>query len=77
MKLCVIEAIGKLPEKEKLVLSLYFDEDLNLKEIGQVLNITESRISQIRTQAILRLRNALQDLAKPGQLEELLAKRAG
>ncbi|MBW6815218.1 sigma-70 family RNA polymerase sigma factor, partial [Salmonella enterica subsp. enterica serovar Weltevreden] len=39
------EAIGNLPEREKLVLSLYYDEELNLKEIGQVLGVSESRVS--------------------------------
>lgn len=53
------DAISKLPEQERLVLSLYYDEELNLKEIGEVLNVTESRVSQIRTKAILKLRAML------------------
>lgn len=53
----VRDAIDKLPEKEKLVLSLYYNEDLNLKEIGAVLDISESRVSQIRTKAIAMLRS--------------------
>ena len=48
-----------LPEKQRLVLSLYYYEDLNLKEIGQVLDVTESRVSQLHTQAILKLRAKL------------------
>ena len=48
--------IKSLPEKQRLVLSLYYYEDLNLKEIGQVLNVTESRISQLHTQALMGLR---------------------
>jgi RNA polymerase sigma factor for flagellar operon FliA len=52
-------AIEQLPEKEKLVLSLYYYEELNMKETGAVLNITESRVSQIHSQAILRLRSRL------------------
>ncbi len=48
-----------LPEKQRLVLSLYYYEDLNLKEIGQVLDVTESRVSQLHTQAIMKLRNKL------------------
>ncbi len=48
--------IKSLPEKQRLVLSLYYYEDLNLKEIGQVLDVTESRVSQLHTQAILKLR---------------------
>ncbi|MCB9061184.1 MAG: FliA/WhiG family RNA polymerase sigma factor [Halobacteriovoraceae bacterium] len=53
------EGIKSLPEKQRLVLSLYYYEDLNLKEIGQVLSVTESRVSQLHTQAILRLRAKL------------------
>lgn len=52
-------AISTLPEREKLVLALYYDEELNLKEIGQVLGVSESRVSQIHTQAALRLRARL------------------
>ncbi|MDO8909128.1 MAG: RNA polymerase sigma factor FliA [Pseudohongiella sp.] len=55
------EAIEGLPEREKLVLSLYYDDELNLKEIGEVLGVSESRISQIHSQAALRLRARLQD----------------
>lgn len=54
-------AINNLPEREKLVLSLYYDEELNLKEIGQVLGVSESRASQIHSQAALRLRSRLSD----------------
>jgi RNA polymerase sigma factor for flagellar operon FliA len=56
------EAIDALPEQEKVVLSLYYHEELTMHEIGQVLAVTESRISQIRTKAILHLRAALQNL---------------
>jgi len=52
-------AIDSLPEKEKLVLSLYYYEELTLKEIGLTLDLTESRICQIHSQAILRLRGGL------------------
>lgn len=52
-------AIEDLPEKQRLVLSLYYYEDLNLKEIGKVLDVTESRISQLHAQAIARLRAKL------------------
>ncbi len=55
------DAIGRLPERERLVLSLYYDEELNLKEIGQVLGVSESRVSQIHSQAALRLRGRLKD----------------
>lgn len=50
------EAIGKLPEREQLVLSLYYEQELNLKEIGEVLGVSESRVCQIHGQAMLRLR---------------------
>ncbi len=52
-------AIEVLPEKERIVVSLYYYADLNMKEIGEVLDITESRISQIHTKAVLRLRGKI------------------
>lgn len=55
------DAITSLPERERLVLALYYDEELNLKEIGHVLGVSESRVSQIHSQAALRLRNKLVD----------------
>lgn len=54
-------AIQDLPEKQRMVLSLYYYEDLNLKEIGEVLEVTESRVSQLHTQAVLRLRGKLRE----------------
>lgn len=51
--------IRRLPEREKLVLSLYYDEGLTLAEIGQVLGVTESRVSQIHTKSVLHLRSRL------------------
>jgi RNA polymerase sigma factor for flagellar operon FliA len=59
IKKMVSDAIQDLPEKQRLVLSLYYYEDLNLKEIGRVLDVTESRVSQLHTQAILRLKGKL------------------
>ena len=53
------EAIGQLPEREQLVLSLYYEQELNLREIGAVLSISESRVCQIHGQAMLRLRARL------------------
>ena len=58
------QAISGLPERERLVLALYYDEELNLKEIGEILGVSESRISQIHTQAALRLRSRLSDWSK-------------
>ncbi|MGB1239013.1 MAG: RNA polymerase sigma factor FliA [Pseudomonadales bacterium] len=54
-------AIETLPERERLVLALYYDEELNLKEIGQILEVSESRVSQIHSQAAHRLRSRLRD----------------
>lgn len=58
-KYALVDAIEKLPEREKLVLMLYYDEEMNLKEIGKVLGVSESRVSQIHSQAALRLRGKL------------------
>jgi RNA polymerase sigma factor for flagellar operon FliA len=55
----IAEAIDQLPEKERLVISLYYYEELTMKEIGEILSVTESRVSQIHTKAILRLRSRL------------------
>jgi RNA polymerase sigma factor FliA len=55
----LVEAIKKLPERDALVLSLYYDEALNLKEIGAILDVSESRVSQILSQAMLRLKAKL------------------
>ncbi len=55
----VAEAIEELPEKEKLVMSLYYDDELTMKETGGVLGITESRVSQLHSQAIARIRTKL------------------
>jgi RNA polymerase sigma factor for flagellar operon FliA len=60
----IVEAINDLPEKEKKILVLYYYEDLTLKEIGQVLEVTESRVSQLHTKAILRLRSKLTNIRK-------------
>ena len=55
------EAIDKLPERERLVVVLYYDEELNLREIGEVIGVSESRICQIHSQAMIRLRARLAD----------------
>lgn len=56
----LVEAIRSLPEREQLVVSLYYDDELNLREIGSVLDVSESRISQLLSQAHLRMRARLQ-----------------
>ena len=58
-KAALVEAIDGLPEREKLLLSLYYDEELNLKEIGAVLGVSESRVSQLHSQCAARLRARL------------------
>jgi RNA polymerase sigma factor for flagellar operon FliA len=60
----IVEAINELPEKEKKILILYYYEDLTLKDIGRVLEVTESRVSQLHTKAILRLRAKLTNIRK-------------
>lgn len=58
----VSEAIGMLPEREQLLLNLYYQQELNMKEIGIILNLTETRISQLHSHAIKRLRARLDAL---------------
>ncbi|MDR2618444.1 MAG: RNA polymerase sigma factor WhiG [Treponema sp.] len=60
----IVEAISELPDNEKKILVLYYFEDLTLKEIGQVLGVTESRVSQLHTKAIMRLRARLKNSRK-------------
>lgn len=67
----VAKAIEELPERQRLVLSLYYFEDLNLKEIGQVLRVTESRVSQLHAQAVTRLRAKLAITIAAGELEAI------
>jgi RNA polymerase sigma factor for flagellar operon FliA len=55
----VADAIGALPERERLVMSMYYDDELNLKEIGAVLGVSESRVCQLHGQALVRLRSKL------------------
>jgi RNA polymerase sigma factor for flagellar operon FliA len=61
-KQLIADTIGTLPEKERLVISLYYYEDLNMKEIGAILGITESRVCQIHTKSVLRLRAKLKGM---------------
>lgn len=57
----LIEAIGILPEREKLMMAMYYEEELNLREIGEVLGVSESRVCQLHSQAMARLRSKLKD----------------
>lgn len=61
LRAALTSAIESLPERERQVMSMYYDDELNLKEIGLVLGVSESRVSQIHGQAVLRLRAQLRD----------------
>ena len=63
MKESIGEAIARLPEREKLIVTLYYYEELTLREIGEVLGVTESRVSQLHTKAILRMKARLSGAA--------------
>ena len=60
-KKALAEAIAGLPERERLVIAMYYDDEMNLREIGHVLGVSESRVCQIHSQATLRLRSRLTD----------------
>ena len=62
----VIGAIDNLPEREKLLMGLYYEQELNLKEIGAVMGVSESRVSQLHSQAVARLRVYLREKAWTG-----------
>jgi RNA polymerase sigma factor for flagellar operon FliA len=61
LRAALIQAIEDLPEREKTVMGLYYEEELNLREIGEVLGVSESRVCQLHSQAIARLRSRLRD----------------
>jgi len=63
----VIDAIDNLPPREKMLMGLYYEEELNLKEIGAVMGVSESRVSQLHTQAVSRLRATLKEQLWTGQ----------
>lgn len=62
LKTVLADMVEQLPHREKMVISLYYQEDLNLKEIGRIMDLTESRISQIRTLALARIRSRLEQM---------------
>ncbi len=64
-KQSLAEAIASLPDRERLVMTLYYDEELNLREIGEVLGVSESRVSQIHSQALIRLQARLGSWIRP------------
>jgi RNA polymerase sigma factor for flagellar operon FliA len=59
MRQALVDAIKNLPEREQYVMSMYYEEDMNLKEIAAVLGVTESRVCQLHSQSIARLRAKL------------------
>jgi RNA polymerase sigma factor for flagellar operon FliA len=61
MREALVQAIKNLPEREQFVMSMYYEHDMNLKEIAAVLNVTESRVCQLHSQSIARLRVKLRD----------------
>jgi RNA polymerase sigma factor for flagellar operon FliA len=69
VKEMIADAISRLPEREKLVITLYYYEELTLREIGEVLGVTESRVSQLHTKAILRLKARLSGTPARASLE--------
>ncbi len=60
-KTTLVNAIGNLPEREKLVMGLHYEQEMNLREIGEVLGVSESRVCQLHTQAVARLRSKLKN----------------
>jgi RNA polymerase sigma factor for flagellar operon FliA len=64
----LVDSIESLPEREKLLMGLYYQEELNLKEIGAILGVTESRVSQIHSQAISRIRSTLKEQTWTGEV---------
>jgi len=66
-RLALIDAIDSLPEREKILMGLYYEQEMNLKEIGAVMGVSESRVSQLHSQAIARIRASLRSRAWTGE----------
>ena len=71
------DAIAHLPERERLVMTLYYYEEMTMREIGLALGVVESRISQVHASAVMRLRAALRDLAAAGALKPSRRRKRG
>ncbi len=69
------EAIQNLPDRERLVMSLYYYEEMTMREIGLALGVVESRVSQVHASAVVHLRSALKDLAARGVFDRLRARK--
>jgi len=65
LKACLARAIGELPERDRQILALYYEEELTLAEVGAVIGVGESRVSQLRSQAVARLRATLRQWLAP------------
>ena len=76
MKQRLADAIEELPEKERMVLTLYYYEELTMKEIGLTLGVVESRVSQIHSAAVVRLRTALHALKPKGAIDSKRGRAA-
>ena len=74
LKQMLVNGIEALPEREKLMMALYYEQDLNLREIGEVMGVTESRVCQLHSQAVARLRARI---LGPAAAKEKKAKRNG
>jgi len=77
MKELLARVVGELPEKEQQVLALYYVEELTMKEVGAVLGIGESRVSQIHSLAVVRLRARLEEVMKSGKPAARAAQAGG
>jgi RNA polymerase sigma factor for flagellar operon FliA len=71
------DAIANLPDRERLVMTLYYYEEMTMREIGLALGVVESRVSQLHASAVVHLRAALKDLAARGALERAARERKG
>jgi RNA polymerase sigma factor for flagellar operon FliA len=69
------DAIAHLPDRERLVMTLYYYEEMTMREIGLALGVVESRVSQVHASAVVHLRVALKDLAAPGAFDRTVARR--
>ena len=70
------EAIANLPDRERLVMTLYYYEEMTMREIGLALGVVESRVSQVHASAVMHMRSALKDLVARGTLERTAARKA-
>lgn len=77
LRQCLAAAIDQLPEREKLVMALYYEQELNLREIGEIMEVTESRVCQLHSQAIMRLRSQVLGGGQVKQARKRKAKNAG